>query len=251
MLVVTKIVRCPGFNKDRDKGLCPIKKLDKKYRQRLSSVLSMGVGCGVTAPGNGSFSSIPPHNPFLNVVRLTDYKRLSIRKGHLITTRGVYLGVTEEITAGAVWTRLGKMTGTSNPQAWAGPLVSFKSGASNESTQARTLIDVSTNQMDIVSSPQSTLPNRTVSDRKTPPKISKRVQTGTRLNFAFLDMRTAVAGYDFVVGDNEFPGAPSHVEVVTQGAVPYVSPGRNILYGFSMVFDAVAGRFGLICTNCE
>ena len=251
VLVVTRIVRCPGFNRDRDNGACPIKKLDKKYTQRLSSVLTMGIGFGVTAPGNASFASIPPHNPFLNVVRLTEYKRLSIRKGYVLTTRGVHLGLTEKNSAGAVWTRLGKMTGTADPRAWAGPLVSFTSGASDESIQARAVIDVGTTQMNVQFSPQFTLPNRTISDGKTPPKISKRVRTGTRLSFTFLDMRTAVAGYDFVVGDDKFPGAPSHVEVVTQGVVPYVSPGRNILYGFSMAFDAVRGRFGLICTKCK
>ncbi|KAH5073097.1 hypothetical protein HBH95_161290 [Parastagonospora nodorum] len=251
VLVITKIVRCPGFNKDRDKGVCPLEKLDKKYKQHLNSVLFMGVGFGVTAPGNGSFPSIPSHDPFLNVMRLTDYNTLSMRKGYVITARGVYLGLTDDNTSGAVWTRLGKLAGTTDPQAWAGPLVSFTSGTSNESTQARALIDISTTQMKIQSSLQSTLPNRTVSDGKTPPEISKRVITGTKLNFAFLDMGKGVAGYDFVVGDSKFPGSPSHVEVVTKGAVPYVSPGRNILYGFSIVFDAVAGRFGLICTKCK
>jgi hypothetical protein len=251
VLVVTKIVRCPGFNLYKDGGVCPEKKLDMKYKQNLKSILYMGVGFGLTAPGNGSFPSTPSHNPFLRVMRLSDYNELSMQDGYIISTKGVSLGLTDTNTAGVVWTRLGKMAGTSDAQAWARPLISFTNGTFESTVQARALVDIGATQMYIRTTPQAPLPAVAVYNDKPPPYTVQRVKAGTRLKFAFLDFGKAVAGYEFVIGDSQFIGEPAYVQLLTNGLDAFVNTGRNLLWGFSIVFDAGAGQFGLICENCK
>jgi hypothetical protein len=74
------------------------------------------------------------------------------------------------------------------------------------------------------------------------------------LPFAFPDFEdSGIAGYKFSVGDATFASQPSYVVPETlprYGGAAFVNTGRNLLYGFSIVFDAVGGRFGFQCLKC-
>jgi hypothetical protein len=250
VLIVTKVVKCPGYNVYKDNGVCPSNKLNTKEVIDPAKVMYMGVGFGRNLLGSGFSYGTPPYNPFLNVVGISNYPVLSIRTGYTISTQGVYLGLTDTNTAGAQWIQLEKMAGT-DARSWALPPVSFSYDNSNNAVQARALFDISITEMYIQSTPSFPLPNVTI--RNTDPRAStvKSVKPGTRLSFAFPDRSKGVAGYEFVVGDTKFPSQPSYVVPITSGTGPSVNTGRNFFYGFSVVFDAATGRCGLICEMCK
>jgi hypothetical protein len=248
VLVVTKVEVCPGYDVNQDNGVCPRRKL--KGTASAVKLSYMGVGFGRNVSGSGLPYDTPVYNPFLNVIRHSSSATLSMRTGYIISKRGVYLGLTEDNTAGARWMMLKKMAG-SDSRAWASPLVSFTHDNSNNPIQAQALIDIGVPQMYIQSTPDVSLPNVTAHKANTPAYSVQLVKPGTKLSFSFPDFKTGVAGYDFVVGDFKFPSQPAYVASVTSEPGPSVRPGRNFLYGFSVVFDAVAGRFGLICEMCK
>tara|TARA_R110002003_G_scaffold149_3_gene13505 strand:+ start:24237 stop:25619 length:1383 start_codon:yes stop_codon:yes gene_type:complete len=249
VLVVTTIVKCPGYDVNTGNGVCPSDKLDRAWSQSRRTVLYMGVGFGRNVRGSGILYGTPDHNAFINVISLSRYKQLFLRQGYTVSTKGVYLGLTGGNTNGAVWQQLEKMAG-SDPRAWAPPLVSFTHDDSNNPVQAQALIDTGITQMYIQSMPELPLPNVTTRNASPPPQTVTRVKPGTKLVFAFPDFKVGVAGYDFIVGDTGFPSQPRYVQPVTSGPGPFVNTGRNFLYGFSIAFDAVAGRFGFICQKC-
>jgi hypothetical protein len=249
VLVVTQAVKCPGYDASKDNGTCPKTKLVPRWSQRLNTVLYMGVGFGRNIPGSGLPYGSPSSNPFLNIISLGPSKPLSWRIGYTLSTRGVQLGLTANNTAGAAWIQLQKMASL-DPRAWALPLLSFTHDNSSTVVQAEALVDTSITQMYIQTTPQLPLPNNTVRDPGSPSKSLQLVKPGTRLVFAFPDFKSGVAGYDFVVGDTKFPSQPRFVGLVDQGKGAFVNTGRNFLFGFSVVYDAVAGKFGLICDKC-
>jgi hypothetical protein len=248
VLVVTKVSKCPGYDVTTDNGLCPKAKLVGTGNP--AKVTYMGVGFGRNVQGSGIPYGTASHNPFLNVISHSGFQTLSMKTGYIISTRGVYLGLTANNTAQARWVKLEQMI-SKDSRAWAPPLLSFVFNNLTKPIQAQALIDTSVTQMYIQSSPGHPLPNVTIRDTKATLPAVRRVQPGTKLSFAFPDFNAGVAGYELVVGDMQFPSQPSYVQPLTSGKTPFVNTGRNFLYGFTIVFDAVAGRFGLICELCK
>jgi hypothetical protein len=250
VLVVTEAVKCPGYDVDNDNGVCPPAKIDHTYTQDLRSVINMGVGFGLNTPGSGLPFGTPSHNPFLNVVSIDGQASVSLQTGYTISTRGVSLGLTSTNTTGAAWTQLEKMNTSldADPRAWMLPAVSFKVNNWAYEVHAHALVDTSISHMEIQAIPYqpSSPPNVT----QLQPNTVRRVRNGTHLTFVFPDFENGVAGYDFVVGDTGFPSQPSYVEPVNSERGPYVNTGRNLLWGFGVVYDAVAGRWGIVCERC-
>jgi hypothetical protein len=248
VLVVTKVEKCLESNITTDKGLCPKAKLAGTGNP--AKVTYMGVGFGRNVAGSGIPYGTASHNPFLNVIRHSNFKKLFLKTGYTISTEGVYLGLTANNTAKARWKELEKMI-SKDSRAWALPLLSFVFDNLTQPIQAQALIDTGVAQMYIQSSLSHPLLDVTVRDIKATPPAVRRVKPGTKLSFAFPDFNPGVAGYELVVGDMKFPSQPSYVQPVTSGRTPFVNTGRNFLYGFTIVFDAVAGRLGLICQLCK
>lgn len=242
VLVATKAFKCPGYDESVDHGICPASKLRVKGTPRLNNVY-LGVGFGRDDAGSDASLSTASHNAFLNVISINGANASSLRTGYTVSSRGVQLGLTPNNTAGAVWTPLRKLADP-DPRAWALPQVSFTIDNSSEPVQAEALIDTSVTQMYIPSVPQVFLPNVAVNS------AVQHVKAGTKLTFAFPDFKSGVAGYDFVVGDGGFPSQPSAVVPVDDRTTSFVNLGRNFLFGFEMLYDAVGGRFGLICARC-
>jgi hypothetical protein len=75
-------------------------------------------------------------------------------------------------------------------------------------------------------------------------KYTKRVTPGTHLDLAYPSVKRGIAGYTFAVGD-DFRNPPEYVQlVITTGRGPFVNTGRKLMWRFTIVFDAVGGRFG-------
>jgi hypothetical protein len=195
-------------------GSCPKAKL--AGTGNLAKVTYMGVGFGRNVRESGIPYGTASHNPFRNVIRHSGGKRLSIRTGYTISTKGVYLGLTANNTAEARWVKLEKIISTDS-RAWAPPLLSFILDNLTKPIQAQALIDTSVTQMYIQSSTKHPLSNVTIRDTKATPPAVRHLKPGTKLSFAFADFNPGVAGYELVVGDMKFPSQPSYVQPVTAG----------------------------------
>jgi hypothetical protein len=250
VLIVTKAVKCLGYNVYTDNGTCPPSKLDNNWMKPLNTVTYMGIGFNQNTPQSGLAYSTPATNPFLNVISLNNQPAASMRTGYILSMQGIHLGLTTNNTQDAAWTSLQKWTGP-DPRDWALPLVSFTYDASVPAIQAEALIGLGITQMYIQTTPDRSLPNITVRDPGPPPKPVQIVTPGTKLTFAFPDFENAVGGYDFVVGDTKFPSLPTYVVPIRNESTPFVNTGRNFLFGFSVAYDAVLGRWGLMCERCR
>jgi hypothetical protein len=105
-------------------------------------------------------------------------------------------------------------------------------GTFEPTVQARALVDIGATQMEIRTTPEAPLPDVTVYNNKRPPNTVQRVGAGTRLKIVPLNFGKAVAGYKFKIGDSKFIGKPAYVQLLTDGADTFLSPGRNLLWGF-------------------
>jgi hypothetical protein len=91
-----------------------------------------------------------------------------------------------------------------------------------------------------VSVPTDTIPNPNPNGRA---KTVDRVKPGTNITIRFPSLDRPVPSYSFIVGEN-LPMEPNYVVPQPRGRPPFVNTGRNLLFGYSVAFDAVGGRFG-------
>lgn len=107
------------------------------------------------------------------------------------------------------------------------------------------LVDTGISQMYIRAEEGFTIPNVMV--RNPNPngvaKMVKRVKPGTKLTIGFPELAEPVMSYALVVGDGTHI-EPSYVFPEASLRPPFVNTGRNLLWGYSIAFDAVDGRFG-------
>ncbi|KAJ4294080.1 hypothetical protein N0V90_007769 [Kalmusia sp. IMI 367209] len=280
--IVDKSVICSGY-KGGDQ--CTITK-----ENDVGKILHMGIGFGLNALESGSPNAIPSNNPLLNIVsvngvHVTDKK---FRNGYIVSTKGIHIGLTKKNTEEFNWVGLDKGT-TSDKHDWAMVKTAFKVDDQGP-YPGSAVIDTSIGEMYIQASPLGSLPNATVSDTfhkssskssKSPKssesskssksaksaesdksdkssessKTSKKqitvVKKDTKLSFGFPSLGDeGLAGYDFKVGDKKFKSQPTWVEPVTSGKAPFVNTGRKLLWGFTVAFDAVGGRYGFKCLRC-
>jgi hypothetical protein len=74
-------------------------------------------------------------------------------------------------------------------------------------------------------------------------KTVKRVKPGTKITVGLPSLDRPAVSYSFVVG-NGAPIEPSYTFPQLPERPPYVNTGRCLLFGCSIAFDAVGGRFG-------
>jgi hypothetical protein len=251
ILIVDQSLRCPWYNSTTDRGACPPKG-GTPIENPTKGIVYMGVGFGRNSPGSGLPFAIPAHNPFLNIDSINGkkLKESNYRNGYTVSTKGIWLGLTKSNTKHSAWVSLHKGM-TDDSRDWAMVNMTFKvNGEDNYPGSA--LIDTGIPQMYIEATSGKYLPNITVQNpNNPPPKFVERVKSGTKLTFAFPGFEEGgIHGYEFSVGDASFASQPSYVVPETlprSGGAAFVNTGRKFLYGFSVVFDAVGGRFGFQC----
>ena len=252
-LIVDSAVVCPSYNVTKGDGKCPDPTPETK---NIDDILYMGVGFGRNTQGSGLPYAIPSHNPFLNVRSINGKKvgKKNYCNGYTVSTKGIYLGLTPRNTDQYNWVKLDRGS-TPDPRDWAMVRTSFKVD-DRGSFSGAALIDTGIPQMYVQAYPAGSIPNVTVKDTFHGPSKEGRditlVKEGTHLDFGFpaLGADGGVVGYDFRVGDKKFKSQPAWVQPVTLGSGPHVNTGRKFLYGFSVAFDAVGGRFGFKCLRC-
>ena len=253
VLVVDKSWRCPWYKPSSDGFNCPTgPNGERPVERNTSNITYMGVGFGRNDPGDGMPFATPSLNPFLNIdtvdgILVADD---SIRAGYIISSRGVYLGLTQENTKGFAWTSLHPGIGHGeDPRDWAMARMCFSiNGSGNNCGPA--LIDSGIPQMYVrakegVSMPTIVIRNPNKNGHN---KFVQRVRPGTKVTVGFPNLDTPAMSFSFIVGQNSST-EPSYVVPAKPGPAPFVNTGRNFFFGTSVGFDAVGGRFGFLSGN--
>jgi hypothetical protein len=252
-LVADESFRCPWYDPKKDTDKCPRgPNGEEATRRDTRQITYMGVGFGRNKPGSGQPNAVPKRNAFLNIVsiKLDDGDTVSLcalRAGYIISSEGVQLGLTEANTRGFSFAQLEPgVTHREDSRDWAMARANFSINGDPGSI-GYGLLDTGIQQMfiraeDGVSIPTITVPNPNPNGTR---KEVERVKSGTEIGINFLSLNeTKVAEYSFTVGKHTSKMEPYYVKEGKQTPPPFVNTGRNVLFGYSIAFDAVGGRFG-------
>jgi hypothetical protein len=248
VLIVDKSWRCPWYDPSKDRFECPPGPDGERAEERdTSQITYMGIGFGRNGPRDGMPYATPSVNPFLNIDSI-DGEPISdeaLRPGYIISTEGVQIGLTPKNTKAFAFSNLEPgLNHSEDVRDWAMAKMSFSIDG-EEQNRGTLLVDTGIAQMYIraeqgVSIPTVIVPNPNPDGHA---KMVKRVKPGTNITIGFPSLDRPATSYSFVVGESSaiqptyvFPQLPEHP--------PYVNTGRNLLFGYSIAFDAVEGRFG-------
>ncbi|KAF1961877.1 hypothetical protein CC80DRAFT_574579 [Byssothecium circinans] len=259
-LIVDQYWFCPGYNEARDSKGCKSRLRGVKLLDP-NNTCYMGVGFGRNSPGSNLPYATPEHNAFLNL-RSINGKTLSsrnFRNGYTIGVDGIDIGLTGWNTQGYVWTGLDRGS-TEDSRDWAMVNSSFSINGSAPYV-GKALVDTGISQMYIQTSPVSPwsptfstvgILNPNVKP-PLPPQTIQVAPKNTNITIGLPDLGDGnVAGYSFRVGDDKFPSQPLFIQPVGKHSPePFANTGRKLLWGFNVGFDAVGGRFGLLCRKCN
>ncbi|KAF2205800.1 hypothetical protein GQ43DRAFT_436680 [Delitschia confertaspora ATCC 74209] len=246
VLVVERSVKCKWYNPVVDAGKCPPHPKDpsiKPIERDTSRITYMGVGFGRNKKNEDRAIAVPKGNPFLNIESLNGGALFpnAWRKGYTISTEGVHLGLTELNTRGFVFIDLKRgVTHDKDPRDWAMVEMCLRVNDQKD-CHGEALIDTGIPQMYLRTDVGIETPNMTIPNPKGEGYV-RRVPAGTRIAVGFPSFG-GVAGYSFVVGGGEAV-EPKHIVPGKQRPPPYVNTGRNLLFRYSVAFDAIGGRFG-------
>ncbi|KAH6622162.1 hypothetical protein C7974DRAFT_464522 [Boeremia exigua] len=250
VLLVDKSWTCPWYKPSTPAGRfeCPKGPNGEDAVVRdTSKITYMGVGFGRNGPKDGMPYASPGVNPFLNVVSINGraVSPRSMRTGYEISSRGVHLGLTEAVIKGFSFTRLEPgLTHDEDSRDWA--MVKMCFSIDGEGSHCGPgLVDTGIAQMYIRAEEGCSIPK--VMIRNPNPngtaKMVKRVKPGTKFAIGFPALNESVMAYTLVVGEGS-QIEPSYVFPEASLRPPFVNTGRNLLWGYSIAFDAVDGRFG-------
>ncbi|KAJ4366945.1 hypothetical protein N0V83_007475 [Neocucurbitaria cava] len=249
VLIVDKSWRCPWYNPSKDGFTCPLgPKGETPVERDTGNITYMGVGFGRNQPRDGMPNGTPRVNPFLNLHAIDGLpvSNMSMRAGYIIASEGVHLGLTQENTRGFVFEYLEPgWAHDEDPRDWAMAKMSFGINGEGDN-RGPVLIDTGIPQMYIRTEEGVSLPTVTIRNpnKRGHARLVKRVKPGTGISVSFPSLDAPVVSYSFVVGDASYT-APSYVIPANRAGPPYINTGRNFLFGYSIAFDAIGGRFGL------
>ncbi|KAH7122660.1 hypothetical protein B0J11DRAFT_345207 [Dendryphion nanum] len=246
VLVVDTSIVCPWYDPLKDSFACPYNPDAPKPKPRdVSKITYMGVGFGRNNPGDGQPFGVPAMNPFLNIHSINE-NAVSLHAGYTISTGGVHLGLTKEIVWGYNFIPLKPgLTHEKDPRDWAMVGMCFRVN-NRHAKCGQGLVDTGISQMylrteDNVDIPTITIPNPNPNGAT---EWVKRVNPGTSIAIGFPNLEEEIVmRYTFRVGQGGLM-EPSYVAPGKPRGPPFVNTGRNLLFGYSVAFDAQAGRFG-------
>lgn len=250
ILLVDKSWTCPWYNTSTPAGRfeCPKGPNGEEAVARdTSRITYMGTGFGRNLPRDGMPYASPSVNAFLNVVSINGrvISPSTMRTGYEISSQGVHLGLTPAVVKGFRFTSLEPgLTHEDDPRDWAMVKMCFSVDGKGRHCGPG-LVDTGIAQMYIRAEQGFEIPKVMV--RNPNPngtaKMVKRVKPGTKLAIGFPALDESVLSYALVVGEGS-QIEPSYVFPEASQRPPFVNTGRNLLWGYSIAFDAVDGRFG-------
>ncbi|KAJ4324128.1 hypothetical protein N0V94_001484 [Neodidymelliopsis sp. IMI 364377] len=250
ILLVDKSWTCPWYDPSTPAGHfdCPRGPNGEEATVRdTSKITYMGVGFGRNGPKDGMPYAAPKVNAFLNVESINgrNVYPTSMRLGYTVSSRGVHLGLSQAVVQGFAFTALEPgLTHNEDPRDWAMTKMCFSINDQGRHCGPG-LVDTGIPQMYVRAEEGFTIPQIII--RNPNPngtaKMVKRVKPGTNITVGFPSLEKPAVSYTIVVGAGSAI-EPSYVFPEASLRPPFVNTGRNLLWGYSIAFDAIGGRFG-------
>lgn len=202
------------------------------------SMLGMGFGRRSDAQ-NGA-----QKNPFLNIAKLNGdpVNGERIRRGYIVTRRGVHVGLTATNTQGDF--SYVKLTPGSDGQVWAATPACISVNGAKPAACGSLLMDTGVTAM-YLTVPDSQAPT----DIRTVDGVGPTLVPGTKLTISIPTEEAPQALYSFAVGDELNPLAPRKLNLVERSRPPFVNTSVSFLNGFDYLYDADGGFVGLRWTG--
>ncbi|KAF1915464.1 hypothetical protein BDU57DRAFT_518442 [Ampelomyces quisqualis] len=248
ILIVDKSWGCPWYQPGNDTFDCPAGPNGEAAVERdTSNITYMGVGFGRNDPKDGMPIAAPQNNPFLNIDSIDGFpvSWKTMRAGYIVTTKGIHLGLTCHNTRGFAFEDLQPgLTHDTDARDWAMAQMCFS--VNGEGRNCGTLlVDTGIAQMYIRPNEGVSIPSVIIRNPNKHgfAKMVRRVKRGTNITVAFPSFHERAASYTFIVGEGSAI-EPEFVVPARAKSTSFINTGRNFLYGYSVAFDAVGGRFG-------
>jgi hypothetical protein len=208
-------------------------------------VAMMGVGFG--REHDHQTQSGPDRNPFLRIAhtaeRASDGESArDMRRGYVVTRRGVHLGLTADNTRGAFhWLQLARMD---DGRDWRETPACISVNNGNAACGAM-LVDTGITTMFL------TVPEDQVARAlRRGPNRSITLAAGSKVTISAGPADAPQASYTFAVGDRRNPLAPDRITFIRRGGgAAFVNTGVHFLNGFDYLFDNDGGRVGFRWTG--
>lgn len=248
VLVVDKSWRCPWYNPLVDRFECPAGPHGEQAVERdTSQITYMGIGFGRNSLKDGMPFATPRVNPLLNLCTIDgeSVKRGAMHAGYIVSREGVQVGLTPTAIREFAFTQLEPgLTWVEDSRDWAMASMCFSVNGEGRNCGS-VLVDTGIAQMYIraekgVSMPTIVIPNPNPNGHA---KVVKRVKPGTKITIGFPSLDQPAMSYSFTVGEKSAI-EPNYVFPQLSNHSPYINTGRNLLFRYSIAFDAVGGRFG-------
>lgn len=203
-------------------------------------VSMMGVGFG--REHDRQTQSGPDKNPFLNVAHIAGPGRAGedahgMRRGYIVTRRGVHVGLTDANTRGA----FGIVSLKRMPSGidWTETPACIAINDGTPPTCGTMLVDTGITTMFLtVPEAQAGSAVRRGLNR------SLTLAPGSKVTVSAGGADTPQASYSFAVGDRRNPLAPDRLTFIPKDRSAFVNTGVHFLNGFDYLYDADGGRVG-------
>jgi len=199
-------------------------------------VSMMGIGFG--RRGNQEVQNQPNKNPLLNVIA-EGPNAGSLRRGYIVTRRGVHIGLTAANTRDDF--SYVKLEPTVDGRDWTPVPACISVNGIKPAACGNALIDTGVTTMYL-----------TVPESQAAADIegsSARLVEGTKITIAIPTEESPQAMYTFALGDHLNPLAPARLTLVSRTRTPFVNTSLRFLNGFDYLFDADGGFVGFRWTG--
>jgi hypothetical protein len=202
------------------------------------------IGIGFGRRGDQAAQSGPGKNPFLNVADLdgTGPNVDHIRRGYIVTRRGVYIGLTAANTRGEF--SYVKLAPGPDGSGWRSPPACISINGAKPAACGSLLMDTGVTAM-YLTVPESQAP----ADIRSVNGVGPTLVPGTKLTISIPAQDSPQALYNFAVGDGLNPLAPRKLNLVERSRPPFVNTSVSFLNGFDYLYDADGGFVGLRWTG--
>jgi hypothetical protein len=202
------------------------------------------LGIGFARRHDHQPQSGPDKNPFLNVARIagSDGAAQSMRRGYIVTRRGVHVGLTAANTQGEFsYVKLARAT---NDQDWAPTPACISVNDAKPAACGTLLMDTGVTTM-YLTVPDGQAP----ADIRTSNGRSSTFVMGTKVAIAVPAEDSPQALYAFTLGDGANPLAPAALDLVGRTRAPFVNTSLGFLNGFDYLYDGDGGFVGFRWTG--
>jgi hypothetical protein len=190
------------------------------------------LGVGFARRHDHQEQSGPSKNPFLNVAAINGSKVGHLRRGYLVTSRGVSVGLTSVNTQGNfAYVKLERAGDD-----WSATPVCIAVNSVKPAACGTLLMDTGVSTM-YLTVPESQAPD----GLRTSIARSPTLIDGTKLTISIPTDAAPQALYNFTLGDTGNPLAPARLILVSRVRPPFVNTSVHFLNGFDYLYDADGG----------